>query len=150
MNCRQLKMGNFPELTMIPGVGREHRQDVVCTSHGVHPLVEFLQNREALPGRYGCAVFVGSRALSSPGFCAVDLARISARHRGKPGGKSEQALWHGVSFPYQEKHLGRCQRKKRLENLGRSCCSLDPKGAQDLYRRLRWTNSVRQVHWKDN
>ena len=32
---------------MIPGVDDEHRQDVFCTSHGVHTLVKFLKNREA-------------------------------------------------------------------------------------------------------
>ena len=52
-NCRQPKMGNFPGLTMVPGVGHEHRQDVVCTSDAVHPLVEFLQVGETLPGRCG-------------------------------------------------------------------------------------------------
>jgi hypothetical protein len=66
-------MGNFPGLTMIPGVGHEHRQDVVCTSYGVHLTVEVFQNCEALPGRYGRTVFVGGRALSSNGFCEVDL-----------------------------------------------------------------------------
>ena len=125
LNCREPKMGNFPGLTMIPGVDDEHRQDVVCTSHGVHPLVEFFQNCCAVPRRCGYAVFVGRRALSSHGFCAVDVARVSSRHRGEPGGEPEQTLWNGVSFPGQEKHLGRCQREKGLGNLGRSCRSLD-------------------------
>jgi hypothetical protein len=128
-------MGKFSGLTMIPGVGHEYRQDVLRKSDEVHPLVEFLQNRKALPGRCGCAVFVGGRALSSHGFCAVDLARVSARYWGEPGSESEHALWLGVSLLDQEKHVGRCQREKGLENLGRSCCSLDSKSPQNLYRR---------------
>ena len=106
---------------MVPGVGHEHRQDVVCTSDAVHPLVEFLQVGETLPGRCGRAVFVGSRALSRHGFSAVDAARVSSRHRGEPVREPEQTLWDGVSLPDQEKRLGRCQRDKRLENLGRFC-----------------------------
>ena len=77
-------MGNFPGLTMIAGVGHEHRQDVVCTSHGVHPLVEFFQNREALPGRCESAFLVGFRALSRDGLCAAHMERVAQRHRGEP------------------------------------------------------------------
>ena len=92
-------MGNFPVLTIIPGVGHEHRQDVVCTSHGVHPLVEFLQNCCSVPRRCEGAVFFGLRALSSHGLCAVDVAKVSARHRCKPGSKPKQTLWRGVGNP---------------------------------------------------
>ena len=88
LSYRKLKMGNFPGLTMIPGVGDELRQDVVYISHGVHPLVEFLQNCEALTGRCGCAVFVGGRALFSHGFRVVDVARVSSKKLGLVGGAS--------------------------------------------------------------
>jgi hypothetical protein len=103
-------MGNFPGLTTISEGDHEHWQDAVCASHGVHPLVEFLQNRFAVPRRCESAFVVGSRTLSSHGFCAVDLARISSRHRGKPGGKPQQTLWPGVSLPDQEKYACRSQR----------------------------------------
>ena len=80
-------------------------------------------------------VFVGSRALSSHGFHAVGLARVPARYRDKPRSEPELTLWHGVLLPEQEKYFDRYQRGQELENLGRSCCNLDPKGAQNLYRR---------------
>jgi hypothetical protein len=81
---------------MIPGVGHEHRQTVVCISHGVHPLVEFLQNCDALPGRCGRWVFVGGRALSSHGFCAVD----GARDRGEPGREQKRLGLFEQIYPY--------------------------------------------------
>jgi hypothetical protein len=111
-------MGNFPGLISISEGDHEHWQDAVCASHGVQPLVEFLQNRFAVPRRCESAFFVGGRALSSHGFCAVDLARISSRHRGKLGGKPQQALRYGVSLPDQEKYACGGQREQVFENLG--------------------------------
>lgn len=78
-------MSNFPGSTMIPGVGLDHWQGVICTSHGVHSLVEFLGILEALLWRCGCAVIVDDRALLRNGICATELARVSARPRGEPG-----------------------------------------------------------------
>jgi hypothetical protein len=37
-------MVNLPRLTTFSEGDHEHWQDAVCASHGVHPLVEFLQN----------------------------------------------------------------------------------------------------------
>ena len=120
MNGTHPKISNFPGFTMIPRVSHEPRQEVVCVSLGVHPLIKFFENRKALQGIFPCASFVGRRAISSHGR-ATDLARVSSRHGGEPGRHSEQTLWHGVSIHGQEEHLGRYQRKKGLERLCRSC-----------------------------
>lgn len=66
------------------GVTDERGQNVVCASHGVCALEELWTHHRAASRRRRRA-YLGMRgSVSRFGFCATDVARVAARHRGVP------------------------------------------------------------------
>src|ERR1035437_5779341 len=78
-----------------PGGTHECGRDTIRTSHGVCAVEGLWPNHRTTSGRLGCAHSWVRRPLSRDGFRTTDLARIVARHRGVPDGKSGQAVSHG-------------------------------------------------------
>ena len=119
-----------------PGVTHERGQDAIRTSHGVCALEDLWSNHRASSWRLGCAHSWVRRPVSGDGVCTTDVARVLARHRGVPDGKSRQAVSHGHEGDSSALHAVGCAQPSRLAHLSCAGDAPDPASQRPLCQRL--------------
>jgi hypothetical protein len=71
-------------------------QNLFCANNGIHPLDKFYADCESLFWQCGCSQDDLCGAVSDNGVCAVDLARVVARHRSDTWCQQQQVVRNGL------------------------------------------------------
>ncbi len=100
-----------------PGGCHEHRQNPVCTAHGLPALDDICPVCPAVWRRSWHPHTALCRAVPGHGVRSIDLSGESARYRGVSFGASGEALPHGLARTGSTLDAGRCQRVARLAYL---------------------------------
>ena len=78
------------------GMKHECWQNLVCANNGIHSLDKFYADCESLFWQCGCSQDDLCGAVSDNGVCAVDLARVVARHRSDTWCQQQQVVRNGL------------------------------------------------------
>ena len=121
------------------GAINEYRQNSFFSNYGILASIRIPQMCRTISGRLQDQNFFVHGSIFVHVFCAINLSRKFARHRIMFAINEQQALSHGYSRFHFQKHLGRCQRKSRLEYLRRLCPSANSSGQKFIYQRRFWS-----------